>query len=41
LFKDLKTDDCEKLKGLMTEGGLGTAPEALGHAVGIGLRRQG
>jgi len=24
LFKGMKTDDCQKLKGLMTQGGLGT-----------------
>lgn len=36
LLKDLDSSACGKLKDMLSEGGLGQAPEALSHLVGIG-----
>ncbi|MEX0367239.1 MAG: hypothetical protein AB3N22_14280 [Ruegeria sp.] len=36
LIKGLEKTDCEALKDVLGEGGLGQAPEPLGHLIGVG-----
>ena len=36
LLKGLDKTDCESFQKVLSEGGLGQAPEALGHVIGIG-----
>ncbi|WP_299728073.1 hypothetical protein [uncultured Tateyamaria sp.] len=41
LCSNLKSADCDELNKMMTDGGLGQAPDALGHLIGVGCGGKG